>query len=110
MTDYDVIVDDIGKLMDQLELLESESLSCRAIFNCTQVERKLSTSIFVYCLWKNAKCRNFPLYPNIDSKNETKILESGSYHLITVSHKFLLQEKVCFNCILSQKLQLLFVL
>lgn len=105
VTDYDVVVNGIGELVDQLELLESESLSCRVIFNCTQAERELSTSFFVFCLWKNAKCRKFPLYPHINSKNESKILEPGSYYLLRVSHKFPLQEKVCFNCIFNQKLQ-----
>nr|XP_004511201.1 CST complex subunit CTC1 isoform X2 [Cicer arietinum] len=95
VTNYDVIVDGNGELVDQLEL--NESLSCRVIFNCTQVKREFSTSISVYCLWKNIKCRNFPLYPCINSKNETKILESGSYQLLRVSHKFPLQEKYSNN-------------
>lgn len=80
--------------MDQIELLGSESLSCRTIFNCTKAEGELSTSIFVYCHWKNAKCKNIPLYSCINSKNETETLEPGSYHLLRVSHKFPLQEKV----------------
>lgn len=92
LTNYDVIVDGIDELVDQLEF--SESLSCRMIFSCIQVRREFSASISVYCLWKNVKCINFPLYPCIYSKNETKILESGSYHLLRVSHKFPPQEKV----------------
>ncbi|TKY68592.1 CST complex subunit CTC1 [Spatholobus suberectus] len=91
--DYDVIVDGIGELVDQFELLGSESLSCGTIFNCTKAERELCTSIFVYCHWKNAKCRKIPLYSCINSKNETETLEPGSYHLLRVSHKFPLQEK-----------------
>lgn len=94
VTDFDVVVDSIGELVDQIELLGSESLSCRTIFNCTKAEGELSTSIFVYCHWKNAKCKNIPLYSCINSKNETETLEPGSYHLLRVSHKFPLQEKV----------------
>jgi len=108
VTNYDVIVDGIDELVDQLEF--SESLSCRMIFNCTKVGRRFSTSISVYCLWKNVRCRKSPLYPCINSKNEAKILESGSYHLLRVSHKFPLQEKVCSNCIFGQKLQSVIVL
>ncbi|KAH1238336.1 CST complex subunit CTC1 [Glycine max] len=93
VTDFDVVVDSIGELVDQIELLGSESLSCRTIFNCTKAEGELSTSIFVYCHWKNAKCKNIPLYSCINSKNETETLEPGSYHLLRVSHKFPLQEK-----------------
>ncbi|KAK7313892.1 hypothetical protein VNO77_39096 [Canavalia gladiata] len=93
VTSYDVFVDSIGELVDQFELFGSESLSCRTIFNCTQAERELSTSIFVYCPWKNAKCRKFPLYSSINDKNETETLEPGSYHLLRVSHKFPPQEK-----------------
>lgn len=102
MTNYDVIVDGIDELVDQLEF--SESLSCRMIFNCIQVRREFSTSISVYCLWKNVKCRNFLLCPSINNKSETKILESGSYHLLRVSHKFPPQEKVRSNCIFNKKL------
>ncbi|CAI8606844.1 unnamed protein product [Vicia faba] len=91
VTNYDVIVDGIDELADQLEF--SESLSCRMIFNCIQMRREFSTSFFVYCLWRNVKCRNSPLYPCINSKNETKVLESGSYDLLRVSHKFPPQEK-----------------
>ncbi|XP_020206690.1 CST complex subunit CTC1 isoform X2 [Cajanus cajan] len=93
VTDYDVIVDGISELVDQFELLGSESLSCRTIFNCTKAERELSTSIFVYCHWKNAKCRKIPLFSRMTHKYETDILEPGSYHLLRVSHKFPLQEK-----------------
>ncbi|KAK7317482.1 hypothetical protein RJT34_01757 [Clitoria ternatea] len=93
LTDYDVVVDGTGELVDQLELLGSESLSCRTIFNCTLSERQLSTSIFIYCLWKNAKCRKFPLYSCINCKSETETPEPGSYYLFRVSHKFPLQEK-----------------
>jgi len=102
VTNYDVIVDGIDELVDQLEF--SESLSCRMIFNCTKVGRRFSTSISVYCLWKNVRCRKSPLYPCINSKNEAKMLESGSYHLLRVTHKFPLQEKVCSNCIFGQKI------
>lgn len=101
MTDYDIVVDCIGELVDHLELLEIVSLSCRTIFNCTLAGRELNTSIFVYFHWKNAnaKCRKFPLSPYINTMNETEILERGSYHLLRVSHKFPFRGKVCFNCI-----------
>ncbi|CAJ2657030.1 unnamed protein product [Trifolium pratense] len=95
VTNYDIIMDGVDKLVDQLGC--SESLSCKMIFNCIQVRREFSTSVSVYCLWKNVKCRNFPIYPCINSKNETKILESGSYHLLRVSHKFPPQEKQSNN-------------
>jgi hypothetical protein len=100
VTNYDVIVDGVDEHVDQLGC--SESLSCRMIFNSIQVRREFSTSISVYCLWKNVKCRNFPLYPCVNSRNETKILESGSYHLLRVSHKFPPQEKVSSNSIQSE--------
>ncbi|KAK7405405.1 hypothetical protein VNO78_06677 [Psophocarpus tetragonolobus] len=93
VADYDVFVDSTGELEDQIELLGSESLSCRTIFNCTKAKRELSTSIFVYCHWKNAKCRNIALHSCINSKSETETLKPGSYYLLRVSHKFPLQEK-----------------
>ena len=103
-------MDGIGELVDHLELLEIESLSCRMIFNCTQAARELSNSIFVYFHWKNAKCRKFPLHPCINKKNEIVVPEPRSYHLLRVSHKFPLQEKVCFNCIFNRNFQSLIAL
>ncbi|XP_019427330.1 PREDICTED: CST complex subunit CTC1 isoform X2 [Lupinus angustifolius] len=94
---YDIVVDGIGELVNHSKLLESWSLSCRKIFNCTQATRKSSTSIFAYFLWKNANCRKFSLYPYCNRTNETGILESGSYHLLRVSHKFPVQEKSSSN-------------
>ncbi|MED6146720.1 hypothetical protein PIB30_037260 [Stylosanthes scabra] len=95
VTEYDIFVDDIGGLGDCLELLEINSLSCRTIFNSTQpaIERELSSSIFVYFHWNNAKCRKFSLYPSINKKNESLIPDPGCYHLLRVSHKFPLQGK-----------------
>ncbi|KAL2326109.1 hypothetical protein Fmac_025167 [Flemingia macrophylla] len=91
--DYDVVVDDSGELVDQFEFHRNESLSCRTIFNCTKAEGELSKTIFVYCHWRNTKCRKMPLFSCIIQKNETDTLEPGSYHLLRVSHKFPLQEK-----------------
>jgi len=104
VTDYEVLMDSIDELVDQIESLGSESLSCSTIFNCSKAERELCTPFFVCCHWKNAKCRKIPLYSCINSKNENETLEPGSYHLLRVSHKFPLQEKVCFSVIFSQKL------
>ncbi|KAK7342865.1 hypothetical protein VNO80_25821 [Phaseolus coccineus] len=93
VTDYEVLMDSIDELVDQIESLGSESLSCSTIFNCSKAERELCTPFFVCCHWKNAKCRKIPLYSCINSKNENETLEPGSYHLLRVSHKFPLQEK-----------------
>ncbi|KAE9616297.1 hypothetical protein Lalb_Chr04g0264211 [Lupinus albus] len=95
---YDTVVDGIGELVNHSKLLESGSLSCREIFKCTQKTRKSSTSIFVYFLWENANCRKFSPYPYCNRANEIGILESGSYHLLRVSHKFPVRGKVCFSC------------
>jgi len=99
VTDYEVLMGSTDETVDHIESLGSESLSCRTIFNCSKAERELSTPFFVFCHWKNAKCRNIPLYSCINSKNGSETLEPGSYHLLRVSHKFPLQEKVCFNVI-----------
>ncbi|XP_052733729.1 CST complex subunit CTC1 isoform X3 [Vigna angularis] len=94
VTEYEVFMDKIDEPVDQIERLGSESLSCRTIFNCSKAKRELSTPFFVCCHWKNVKCRNIPLYSCINSKNESETLEPGSYHMLRVSHKFPLQEKI----------------
>ncbi|XP_054786835.1 CST complex subunit CTC1 isoform X2 [Prosopis cineraria] len=88
--DYNIIMDGIPELVDHLEFYDTKTLSCGAIFNCkfTQATKDLSILIHAHFLWKNVKCRNFPLYFYPSMKNESKILEPGNYHLLRVSHKF----------------------
>ncbi|KAI9118727.1 hypothetical protein K1719_010172 [Acacia pycnantha] len=94
--DFNIIVDGIPELVDHLELYDTESLSCGSIFNCkfTQATKDSSLLIHVHFLWRNVKCRNFPLYFYPSMKNESKILEPGNYHLLRVSHKFPLLQKM----------------
>ncbi|KAK4284024.1 hypothetical protein QN277_000912 [Acacia crassicarpa] len=94
--DFNIIVDGIPELVDHLEFYDTESLSCGSIFNCkfTQATKDLSLLVHVHFLWRNVKCRNFPLYFYPSMKNESKILEPGNYHLLRVSHKFPLLQKM----------------
>ncbi|KAI4353113.1 hypothetical protein L6164_002085 [Bauhinia variegata] len=100
---YTIIVDGVADRVDHLSLLESEFLSCRTIFNCSQVARELNISIYVHFLWKNVKCRNFPCYPCISSKNDAERPEPGTYHLLRVSHKFPLLQKFSDESVISSK-------
>lgn len=94
--DYNIIVDGMPQFVDNLELHKSETLSCRTIFNCSYSKpiKGLSILIHVHFLWKNVKCRNFPLYFYPSMKSDSEKLEPGTYHLLRVSHKFPQLQKV----------------
>lgn len=98
--EFNIIIDGIPELVDQLEFYDIESLSCGAIFNCklTQKTKGLSLLIHAHFLWKNIKCRNSPLHFYPSMKNESKMLGPGNYHLLRVSHKFPQLLKVHLNC------------
>ncbi|KAJ7958119.1 CST complex subunit CTC1 isoform X1 [Quillaja saponaria] len=107
VVDYTIIMEGIPELMDHLGLLESEQFSCRRIFSCTQLAIELNISIYVYFLFRNATCRNAPFHHCSSWNDDFVRLQSVSYHLIMVSHKFPLLQKFQDNPVISSKSSML---
>ncbi|KAL5777858.1 hypothetical protein ACOSP7_010784 [Xanthoceras sorbifolium] len=86
--DFGLTMKGIPEMVDQLRLLDNVSFSCRSIFNCTLPPRKGNLTMFVYFHLNNVSNRILPFYPCVDRTNQFKELESGTFHLIQVTHKF----------------------
>ncbi|XWS14650.1 hypothetical protein CRYUN_Cryun35bG0027500 [Craigia yunnanensis] len=69
-------------------LLSNDSFSCGNIFQCFQSARKRNLKMLVYFHLCNATCRNLPFYPPVDCQDKSNEIESGTFHLIRITHKF----------------------
>lgn len=95
VVDYGLIVEGITEVLDQLVMPGKELFSCRSIFNCAPAGRKENFSFIVHFHMSKATSRNLPFYPSVDRTNDLKEFGSGAFHLIQVTHKFPLLQKVC---------------
>ncbi|XP_031273380.1 CST complex subunit CTC1 isoform X2 [Pistacia vera] len=91
--DYGLMVEGIPEVVDRLGLPGKELFSCRSIFNCAPPTRKENLSIILHFHMSKATSRNLPFYPSVDWTNDFKEFESGTFHLIRVTHKFPLLQK-----------------
>jgi hypothetical protein len=111
---YSLVVEGVPNMVDHFGLPDSESVSCRSIFQCISLARETNLAVFVYFHFRNVACRNIPLYQCIDWKNDFKKLEDGTFHLLYVTHKFPVPHKVFSDCILyiiavSKAAQVIFI-
>ncbi|XP_059453022.1 CST complex subunit CTC1 isoform X2 [Corylus avellana] len=90
---YSVVVEGVPNMIDHLGLSDSESVSCRSIFQCISLARETNLAVFVYFHFRNVACRNIPLNQCIDWKNDIKKLEDGTFHLLYITHKFPVPQK-----------------
>lgn len=72
-----------------------QPLSCRSIFSKALPSRKLNISMYLYHCPSDADCRSRSLF--FEWKGNSQDLNSGKYHLLWLSHKFPIQQKVCCN-------------
>ncbi|XP_022139502.1 CST complex subunit CTC1 isoform X2 [Momordica charantia] len=90
VTKYILVMEGIPQME---KYLPNESFSCRSFFQSISLERDLRIAIFVYFHYRNATCKNLPLYSRVDSGYDIEIFESGTYHLLQVTHKFPMLQK-----------------
>ncbi|OWM80758.1 hypothetical protein CDL15_Pgr006788 [Punica granatum] len=78
------------------------SLSCKSIFNCTALLRKMSMGIFVYFHLRNATYRDFSFRSCDVPKDEHEEL-SGKFHVLQVVHKFPVLQKFPGDLVISER-------
>lgn len=76
--------------------LSNQTFSCRSFFQSILLERDLGIAIYIYFRYRNATCKNLPLYSCVDNGSD-EIFVSGTYHLVQVTHKFPQLRKVECN-------------
>lgn len=79
--------------MDNLRLVD-KSFSCRSMFNFIPLAREVNLKVYVYFHLRNTTCRNISFHSRIGSGEDVQGLENKTYHLLHVSHKFPVLEKV----------------
>ncbi|XP_024017091.1 CST complex subunit CTC1, partial [Morus notabilis] len=92
VVDYNLIIEGMPRLADNLELLD-KCFSCRSIFNFIPLARDENLTVYVYFHLRNTACRNVSFYPRIEFGEDLERLESQTYHMLQVTHKFPALEK-----------------
>lgn len=85
VTKYIVVFEGIPQME---KYLTNQSFSCRSFFQSISLESDVTIAIYVYFQFRNATCKNFPLYSCVDNGSDLEIFESGTYNLLEVTHKF----------------------
>lgn len=80
--------------LDHFGLAEMEPFSCRSIFKSSPLEREICLTMYVYFHLEKSSLQKFLVYPHMDLKDNVKELEDGRFHLLCVTHKFPVLQKV----------------
>lgn len=94
VVNYSLIMEGIPEPVDHLGLLDNETLSCRHIFRYIPWAREMNLTIYAYFHFRNATCKNLHYYPCVAWNDDFKELQSGRFHLIWVTHKYPVLQKV----------------
>lgn len=70
-----------------------QPLSCRSIFSNALPSRTLNTSIYLYDCSSDEAPRSRSLF--FECKGNSQDFDSEKYHLLYLTHKFPIQQKVC---------------
>ncbi|PON99190.1 CST complex subunit CTC [Trema orientale] len=87
VVDYILVIEGIPRVLDYSGLID-KPFSCRSIFNFIPLAREVSLAFYVQFHLRNAACRNLSFYPRTELGEDLERLESGTYHLLCVTHKF----------------------
>lgn len=80
--------------LEHSELVNNEPFSCGNIFNHFRSAGRKRITIYVHCYIRDAKLKNHILCPSVDMEEKYKELESGRFHLLSLVHKFPVQQKL----------------
>ncbi|KAM5574673.1 CST complex subunit CTC1 [Rosa sericea] len=88
VVDYSVIIEGMPGFVDSEGLLEYNLFSTRTIFDFVPLARKVNLTVCVYFRLRSPLCRNLCFYPCTGLGEDLKRFESGTFHLLWITHKF----------------------
>ncbi|PRQ20115.1 putative CST complex subunit CTC1, plant protein [Rosa chinensis] len=88
VVDYSVIIEGVPGSVDSEGLLEYDLFSTRTIFDFVPLARKVNLTVCVYFRLRSPLCRNLCFYPCTGLGEDLKRFESGTFHLLWITHKF----------------------
>lgn len=91
--DFRLITEGISPKLVDLDSTIYQPLSCRSIFSNALPLRRLKTSIYLYHCPSDEDSRSCALF--FDWKGNPQEFDIGKYHLLMLTHKFPIQQKVC---------------
>lgn len=94
VADFSLVIEGMPQSVGCIGLLDNDLFSCRTIFHFIPLARKMNLTVYVYFRLRNSMCRNLPIYPCTGPGEDLKRLESGMFHLLLVTHKFPVLQKV----------------
>lgn len=92
--DFTVVMEGISDREDQLKSVPSGLFSCKSIFDNAISVKGRNLAIYLYCRLKDELYRSRAVYPGFSYEENFKDL-SGRFHLLNVTHKFPMLQKVC---------------
>lgn len=91
--DFKIIMEDRVPEMADLSSTIYQPLSCWSIFSNALPSRKLNASIYLYHCSSDVDPRSCSLFSQC--KGNSQDFDSEKYHLLYLTHKFPIQQKVC---------------
>ncbi|KAM7280719.1 hypothetical protein ACFE04_007853 [Oxalis oulophora] len=100
--DYSIVMESTPEIVNHLELLDSEMLSCRTMLLSVPPARKSNIIAYASLQLSNATCKNTSFYPRY-LKYDLEEMWMGEFHLIQVTHKYPAAEKFQDNPAISRQ-------
>ncbi|KAM1133584.1 hypothetical protein ACFX19_043527 [Malus domestica] len=101
VVDYSLVIEGMPRSEDCTGLLDSDLFSCRNIFHLIPLTRKMNLTVYVYFCLRNSMCRNLPFYPCTGLGEDLKRLESETFDLLLVTHKFPVLQKFSGDLVIA---------
>lgn len=86
--------------MDSEGFLEYDLFLTRTIFDFVPLATKANLTVCVYFRLRSQLCRNLCFYPFTGLGEDLKKFESGTFHLLLITHKFPALQKV-YSCFIA---------
>ena len=94
VNDYSLVMEGMPDHLDHFGLVEMEPFSCRSIFESSPLVREISLTMYVYFHLRKSSLQKFLVHPHMNLKDNLKELEDGRFHMLHVTHKFPVLQKV----------------
>ncbi|XP_050378605.1 CST complex subunit CTC1 isoform X2 [Argentina anserina] len=88
VVDYSVLIDGMPGFVDSEGSLDYDLFSIRTIFDFVPLARKANLTACAYFRLRSPLCKNLCFYPCTGLGEDLKRFESGTFHLLLITHKF----------------------
>ena len=94
VSDFTAVMEGISDLADHLESVPTGLFSCQSILNNAIFVEGSNLTVYMYCHRIGELYRSRPVFPGFSYKETLEDLK-GRFHLLKVTHKFPVLQRVC---------------